>query len=69
MSATAIAMLMRGSHVHSLDSNEKSQWRARELKDVNLSKSGKDTRAHFLKLVVHANHINDVNIHSQVRIF
>jgi hypothetical protein len=52
----------------SLDSNEQSQWRARELKDVNLSKSGKDTTAQFLKLVIHQNHINNVNIHGQVGI-
>ena len=45
----------------SLDSNERSQYRARELKDVNLSKSGKDTRAQFLRLIIHENHINSLN--------
>lgn len=52
----------------SLDSNERSQYRARELKDVNLSKSGKDTRAQFLRLIIHENHINSLNIHGQVGI-
>ena len=52
----------------SLDSNERSQYRACELKEVNLSTSGKDTRAQFLRLIIHENHINSLNIHGQVGI-
>ena len=49
-------------------SNERSNWKSRELKDVNLGKSGKDAAAHFLKLVVHANHVNTINYYNQVGI-
>ena len=48
----------------SLDSNERSGHKARELKDVDLVKSKKDTTGHFLRLVVHQCHVNHRNYHN-----
>jgi centrosomal protein CEP104 len=45
----------------SFDSNEKSAFKARELKSVHVS-----TAAHLLRLVFHKCHINKLNIYNQV---
>ncbi|EER19212.1 hypothetical protein Pmar_PMAR028677 [Perkinsus marinus ATCC 50983] len=45
----------------SLDSNEKSQWLARELKSVFV-----DCEAKFIQIKLHKCHINELNVHSQV---
>jgi len=47
----------------SLDSNERSEHQARELKTVYVNKSGR-----FLKLLLNENHPNKHNIYSQVGI-
>jgi len=47
----------------SLDSNERSNFAARELKSVYIGKQG-----NFLKLLVHKNHLNKHNIYNQVGI-
>ena len=45
----------------SLDSNERSSWQARELKSVQLDAYGR-----FVKILVHKNHMNKLNMYSQV---
>ncbi|KAF4654424.1 hypothetical protein FOL47_009984, partial [Perkinsus chesapeaki] len=45
----------------SLDSNEKSQWLARELKSVFV-----DCTARFVQVKLHKCHVNKLNLHSQV---
>jgi len=45
----------------SLDSNERSAFKARELKSVYLKKRGA-----FLKLLFHRCHINSLNLYNQV---
>lgn len=47
----------------SLDSNERSSWQARELKSVQLDAYGR-----FVKILVHKNHMNKLNMYSQVGI-
>jgi centrosomal protein CEP104 len=46
----------------SLDSNERSGFKARELKSVYI-----DAKGHFLKLLVHKCHVNSLNLFNQVR--
>ena len=45
----------------SLDPNERSNWKARELKSVFV-----EARAQFLKFLVFKNHINAINLFNQV---
>eukprot|EP00240_Pyramimonas_obovata_P012838 CAMPEP_0118939966 /NCGR_PEP_ID=MMETSP1169-20130426/30302_1 /TAXON_ID=36882 /ORGANISM="Pyramimonas obovata, Strain CCMP722" /LENGTH=261 /DNA_ID=CAMNT_0006884353 /DNA_START=264 /DNA_END=1045 /DNA_ORIENTATION=+ len=47
----------------SFDSNEKSAFKARELKSVHVN-----TAAHVMRLVLHKCHINKLNIYNQVGI-
>ena len=47
----------------SLDPNERSAFKARELKSVYLK-----SRGQFMKLVLHKNHVNSYNLHNQVSI-
>lgn len=47
----------------SLDKNERSNFRARELKSVYI-----DTRARYVKLLLHESHINAINLFNQVGI-
>ena len=45
----------------SLDSNERSNFKARELKSVYLK-----ARGSFLKLLFHKSHVNTLNLYNQV---
>jgi hypothetical protein len=45
----------------SLDPNERSNWKARELKSVFV-----EARAQFLKFSIFKNHINAINLFNQV---
>jgi centrosomal protein CEP104 len=45
----------------SFDSNERSNYQARELKTVHVN-----TQAYFVRLVVHRCHMNKLNLYSQV---
>lgn len=45
----------------SLDSNERSNFQARELKSVQLH-----AEADYLKIVIHQCHVNKLNIYNQV---
>lgn len=47
----------------SLDSNEKSNYQARELKTVYIDNLGK-----FVKILLHANHVNTYNTYNQISI-
>jgi centrosomal protein CEP104 len=47
----------------SLDSNERSHFKARELKSVQLH-----AEAAYLRIVVHRCHVNKLNIYNQVRL-
>eukprot|EP01137_Pigoraptor_chileana_P018819 Opistho-2@78937 len=53
---------LRLGHV-SFSSNEQSEYKARELKSVHIDATG-----HFIKLVIHKNHINKLNLYNQVGI-
>uniref|UniRef100_S4R4X6 Centrosomal protein of 104 kDa n=1 Tax=Petromyzon marinus TaxID=7757 RepID=S4R4X6_PETMA len=44
-----------------LSDNEKTGFRARELKSVHVDATGR-----YLKLIIHKNHVNKYNIHNQV---
>ena len=47
----------------SLDKNERSNWKARELKSVYI-----DTKANFIKFALHESHINTINLFNQTGI-
>jgi len=44
-----------------LASNERSDFKARELKSIHV-----DAEGLFLKLVIHKNYVNELNLYNQV---
>src|SRR6218665_373994 len=47
-----------------LSNNEKTSFKARELKSVHV-----DAVGHFVKFVIHKNHLNTLNVYNQVKHF